>query len=279
MKETLQTYVRGIWHGRMILAYTLLVSLSMFIISPFLLIMIKSVGKDWFGKRWLPPTLTLEWYKWAIDIADIPRVMKNTLVIAALAILISTTIGIFTGWAFGRRHLPGKEALMSIILLPRMIPPIAYALGVAQIFYALKLVNTHLGVALAHVAICAPYAILVLSATFESLDERVLEAAGVCGASPVRTFLHVTLPMIMPGILSSMIFTFSHSYNEFTLTLMTYGPNTMTLPVRTYLAVGEGYWEVTSAMSVILVIPSLLILLLIQRQVAPEKLLGGFKGV
>jgi putative spermidine/putrescine transport system permease protein len=279
MKETLQTYVRGIWHGRVILAYTLLVSLSMFIISPFLLIVIKSVGKDWFGKRWLPPTLTLNWYKWAIDIADVPRVMKNTLVIAGLAILISTTIGIFTGWAFGRRHLPGKEALMSIILLPRMIPPIAYALGVARIFYALDLVDTHIGVALAHVAICAPYAILVLSATFESLDDRVLEAAGVCGASPVRTFFHVTLPMIMPGILSSMIFTFSHSYNEFTLTLMTYGPNTMTLPVRTYLAVGEGYWEVTSAMSVILVIPSLLILILIQRQVAPEKLLGGFKGV
>jgi putative spermidine/putrescine transport system permease protein len=279
MKETLKAYVRGIWHGRFILAYTLLVSLSMFIISPFLLIMIKSVGKDWFGKRWLPPTLTLNWYKWAIDIADVPTVMKNTLVIAGLAILISTTIGVFTGWAFGRRHLPGKEALMSIILLPRMIPPIAYALGVARIFYALHLVDTHLGVALAHVAICAPYAILVLSATFEALDERVLEAAGVCGASPVRTFFHVTLPMIMPGILSSMIFTFSHSYNEFTLTLMTYGPNTITLPVRTYLAVGEGYWEVTSAMSVILVIPSLLILILIQRQVAPEKLLGGFKGV
>jgi putative spermidine/putrescine transport system permease protein len=279
MKEMLRAYVRGIWRGRLILAYTLLVSLSMFIISPFLLIMIKSVGKDWFGKRWLPPTLTLNWYKWAIDIADVPKVMKNTLVIAALAILISTTIGIFTGWAFGRRRLPGKEALMSIILLPRMIPPIAYALGVARVFYALGLVDTHLGVALAHVAICAPYAILVLSATFEALDERVLEAAGVCGASPVRTFFHVTLPMIMPGILSSMIFTFSHSYNEFTLTLMTYGPHTMTLPVRTYLAVGEGYWEVTSAMSVILVIPSLLILILIQRQVAPEKLLGGFKGV
>ncbi|HNS52963.1 MAG TPA: ABC transporter permease [Anaerolineae bacterium] len=279
MKSTVQAYLRGLWHGRLILAYTLLISLSMFIISPFLLIMIKSVGKDWFGKRWLPPSLTLDWFKWAIQIADIPKVMKNTLLIAAIAIVISTIIGIFSGWAFGRRRIPGKEMLMSLILLPRMIPPIAYALGVARIFYALQLVDTHLGVALAHVSICAPYAILVLSATFESLDERVLEAAGVCGASPLRTFFHVTLPMIMPGILSSMIFTFSHSYNEFTLTLMTYGPNTVTLPVRTYLAVGEGYWEVTSAMSVILVIPSLLILVLIQRQVAPEKLLGGFKGV
>jgi putative spermidine/putrescine transport system permease protein len=275
----LRAYVRGIWNGRLILSYTFLVSLSVFIISPFLIIMLKSVGKDWFGKPWLPPTLTLDWYKWAIEIARVPEVMKNTLIIAALAIAMSTTIGIFTGWAFGRRHLPGKEILMSIILLPRMIPPITYALGVAQIFYSLNLVNTHLGVALAHVSICAPYAILVLSATFQSLDERVLEASSVCGANPLRTFFHVTLPMIMPGILSSMIFTFSSSYNEFTLTLMTYGPDTMTLPVRTYLAVGEGYWEVTSAMSVILVIPSLLILAFIQRQVAPEKLVGGFKGV
>jgi putative spermidine/putrescine transport system permease protein len=279
MKNLARTYLHGMWNGRLVLAYTLLVSLTLFIITPFVLIVLKSFGKNWFGKRWLPPTLTLEWYKWAIEIANVPEVMKNTLVIAALAILISTAIGIFSGWALGRRHIPGKELLMSMILLPRMIPPIAYALGVARIFYGLGLVDTHLGVALAHAAVCAPFAILVLSATFESLDERVLEAAGVCGASPVRTFFHVTLPMIMPGILASMIFTFSHSYNEFTLTLMTYGPHTMTLPVRTYLAVGEGYWEVTSAMSVILVIPSLLILILLQRRVAPEKLLGGFKGV
>jgi putative spermidine/putrescine transport system permease protein len=276
---TVKTYLHGIWRGRLVLGYTVLVSFALFIITPFTIIIIKSVGKDWFGKRWLPPTFTLDWYKWAFDIARVPEVLKNTLIIAALAIIMSTTIGIFAGWAFGRRKFPGKEILMALILLPRMIPPITYALGVAQIFYRLDLINTHLGVALAHLSITAPYAILVLSATFQSLDERVLEAAGVCGANPVRTFLHVTLPMVMPGILSSMIFTFSSSYNEFTLTLMTYGPDTMTMPVRTYLAVGEGYWEVTSAMSVILVIPSLMILFLIQRQVAPEKLLGGFKGV
>jgi putative spermidine/putrescine transport system permease protein len=166
-----------------------------------------------------------------------------------------------------------------MILLPRMIPPITYALGVAKIFYEINLVDTHFGVALAHVSLCAPYAILVLSSTFESLDERVLEAATVCGANALKSFLYVTLPMILPGILASMIFTFTTSYNEFTLTLMTYGPNTVTMAVRTYLAVGDGYVEITSAMSVILVIPSLVILAMIQRGIQPEKLVGGFKGV
>jgi putative spermidine/putrescine transport system permease protein len=194
-------------------------------------------------------------------------------------VTMSTLVGLPTGWALGRRRVPGKELLMATILLPRMIPPISFALGVARTFYRLNLIDTHFGVALAHVAICAPYAILVLSATFEGLDERVLEAAAVCGANSARTFFHVILPLVLPGILSSMIFTFTTSYNEFTLTLMTYGPRTVTLPVRTYLAIGEGYWEVTSAMSVILVIPSLFVLFMIQRQVAPEKLVGGFKGV
>jgi putative spermidine/putrescine transport system permease protein len=275
----IRQYAKATWNGRRLLVYTFLLCFGLLIYLPFLMIALKSIGRGWFGRLWLPPELTMDWYKWAFEVTNILDITKNTLIIAGLAVGMATLIGIPTGWAFGRRQIPGKELLMSMILLPRMIPPIAYALGVAQIFYRLHLINTHVGVALAHVAVCAPYAILVLSATFEGLDERVLEAASVCGANPLRTFFHVIVPLILPGILSSMIFTFTTSYNEFTLTLMTYGKDTITLPVRTYIALGEGYWEVTSAMSILLVIPSLLVLFLIQRQVAPEKLVGGFKGV
>jgi putative spermidine/putrescine transport system permease protein len=272
-------YLRAIVDGRKLLVFTFLLCFALIIYLPFLMILLRSVGRGWFGRLWLPPQLTLDWYKWAVQVTNILDITKNTLIIAVLAVTMATLIGVPTGWAFGRRRIRGKELVMSLILLPRMIPPIAYALGVAQIWYRLHLINTHFGVALAHVAICAPYAILVLSATFEGLDERVLEAASVCGADALRTFFYVIVPLILPGILSSMIFTFTTSYNEFTLTLMTYGKDTTTLPVRTYLAVGEGYWEVTSAMSILLIIPSLLVLFIIQRQVAPEKLVGGFKGV
>jgi putative spermidine/putrescine transport system permease protein len=274
-----RAYLAGLRHGWFVLGYTLCVCLTLLITAPFLMIALRSVGKGWFGRLWLPPQLTWDWYRWAIEVGNIPEVMKNTLIIGAIAVIVSTIIGIFAGWAFGRRQMPGKELLMAVVLLPRMIPPITYALGVAKIFYGLELVDTHLGVALAHVSVCAPYAILVLSATFEGLDERVLEAASVCGANTIKRFFYVVLPLIMPGILASMIFSFTHSYNEFTLTLLTYGPNTVTLPVRTYLAVGDGYWEITSAMAVIMVVPSLVILAMIQRRAKPEKLVGGFKGV
>lgn len=279
MTAVARAYGQGLWQERHVLGYTLLVSLTLFIVAPFGMIALRSVGKGWFGKRWLPPELTLEWYRWAVEVGNIPEVAKNTLIIGVIAVAISTAIGIAAGWAFGRRRVPGKELAMAILLLPLMIPSITYALGVARTFYALRLVDTHFGVALAHVSVCAPYAIMVLSATFERLDERVLEAASVCGAGALRSFVHVVLPLIMPGILASMIFTFTHSYNEFTLTLLTYGPHTVTLPVRTYLAVGDGYWEITSAMAVLMVVPSLAILALIQRRAQPEKLVGGFKGV
>lgn len=274
-----RAYGRGLWDGRLVLAYTLLVSLAVFIVAPFLMIALRSVGKGWFGRLWLPPQLTLEWYRWALEVGNVPEVLRNTLIIGAIAVVLSTAIGVCAGWAFGRRRVPGKEAVMALFLLPLMIPSITYALGVARTFYALRLVDTHLGVALAHVAVCAPYAIMVLSATFERLDERVLEAAEVCGAGPLRRLVHVVLPLILPGILASTIFTFAHSYNEFTLTLLTYGPHTVTLPVRTYLAVGDGYWEITSAMAVLMVVPSLLLLAVVQRRAQPEKLVGGFKGV
>jgi putative spermidine/putrescine transport system permease protein len=275
----LRAYLAGLRHGWFILGYTLCVCLTLLITAPFLMIALRSVGKGWFGRLWFPPQLTWEWYRWAVEVGNIPEVMKNTLIIGLIAVVVSTAIGIFAGWAFGRRQIPGRELVMAIVLLPRMIPPITYALGVAKIFYAMELVDTHIGVALAHVSVCAPYAILVLSATFEGLDERILEAASVCGANTVKRFFYVVLPLIMPGILASMIFSFTHSYNEFTLTLLTYGPNTVTLPVRTYLAVGDGYWEITSAMAVIMVVPSLVILAMIQRRAKPEKLVGGFKGV
>ena len=135
----IRQYLKAIWSGRKLLVYTFLLCFGLLIYLPFLMIALKSIGKGWFGRLWLPPELTLDWYRFAVEVTNIPEIAKNTLIIAGLAVGMATLIGIPTGWAFGRRNIPGKELLMAMILLPRMIPPIAYALGVAQIFYRLHL--------------------------------------------------------------------------------------------------------------------------------------------
>lgn len=271
--------IEQVFKAKKFLIQVILICFALFITSPFIVIAVTSFGKGWFGKRWLPMEWGFEWYKWAWGLGGIPSAIYNTLVIALVAISVSLIIGIPTAWGLTKRNLKSKEILITILLLPRMIPPLAFALGIAKIFYGLGLIDTHIGVGLSHVAVCAPFSILILATTFESVDDRIVQAASVCGANPVQTFFKVILPMIMPGILASIIFTFTTSYNEFTLTIMTYGPKTMTLPVKTYLAIGDGYWEIASAISMILLVPSLLILFLIQRKIKPENMLGGFKGL
>ena len=205
-------------------------------------------------------------------------VLLNTVEIALLATAFTLAIAIPGAWAIARYRLPLRSILIGAILFPRMIPEITFALGVARIFYAIHLTNTAVGIALAHVILAAPFAVVVLVSTFEGMDPRLLEAGAVLGCGPLSLFRRVTLPLALPGIVAAALFSFLASYNDFVLTLMVYGSDTVTLPVQTYLSLGNGYLSVAGAISTILLIPSLLFLLGMLRMVNPESLLGGLKG-
>ena len=81
----LRAYVAGLRHGWFVLGYTVCVCLTLLITAPFLMIALRSVGKGWFGRLWFPPQLTWEWYRWAVEVGNIPEVMKNTLIIGLIA--------------------------------------------------------------------------------------------------------------------------------------------------------------------------------------------------
>lgn len=264
---------------RRLFVYTALLAFSLYVVGPFAAILVKAFGQGWFEGRWLPETWTLKWFRFARTVADLPALVTNSLVIAALAIAISLTVGTPTAWAMAKRRIRARALLMALILLPRMVPPITIALGVSREFYSLRLVDTHVGIALAHSILIIPLVILIMSATFEGLDERLLEAARICGARGPQILRYVVGPLVMPGVLAVTLFGFVTSLNEFTLTLLTYGPRTVTLTVETYVAIGQGFTEIASALSAILLVPSLVLLVLIQRHIKPENVVGGTKGV
>lgn len=271
--------IRAIRIGKRIVIYAFLWGFALFILSPLAVILVSAFGEGWFGARWLPQNWTLRWFEWAFQMTDLVQVTLNSMIIAALTIVISLLIGIPTAWAIGKRKIRAKELLITLILLPRMIPELTYALGTAKIFYTLDLIDTYFGVALAHSTITIPYVVLIMSSTFEALDQRVIDAGGVCGANWINRFIYLILPMSMPGIMAAVIFAFVTSFNEFTLSMMTYGPQTVTLPIQTYLSIGDGYKEIASAISFVLLIPSILILGVIVKQIKPENLNGGVKGL
>jgi len=259
-------------------AATLLVAFVLFITLPFVMVVLEAFGAEWFGMQLLPKVWTLKWFGWAAATVDIGQVLINTAVIAILATIFSLVLAIPAGWAIARYHLPLQALLMGAILFPRMIPEITFALGVARISYELGLNNTYVGIALAHVILAAPFAVLVLTSTFEGMDDRLLEAGRVLGCNPLQLFHRVIMPLALPGIVAAALFSFLSSYNDFVLTLMVYGAGTVTLPVQTYLSIGNGYLSVAGAISVILLVPSFMFLLVLMRMVKPENLLGGLKG-
>lgn len=256
----------------------LLIAFILFIILPFVMILLEAFGADWFGMRLLPGAWTLKWFVWATQSTNILGVLFNTTIIALIATVASLILSIPAAWAIARLRLPMKGPLLAAILFPRMIPEITFALGVARIFYTLGLTNTYIGIGLAHVILAAPFAVLVLISSFEGMDERLLEAGAVMGCTPAQLFRRVIVPLALPGISAAALFSFLASYNDFVLTLMVYGADTVTLPVQTYLSIGNGYMSVAGALSVILLIPSLLFLIVLLRMIRPENLLGGLKG-
>lgn len=256
----------------------LLLCFVLFITLPFAMVLLEAFGADWFGAHLLPAQWTFRWFVWAAQTVDLVAVLINTVKIAVLATMFTLMIAIPGAWAIARYRLPVRSVLIGAVLFPRMIPEITFALGVARIFYAINLTNTTVGIALAHVILAAPFAVVVLVSTFEGMDPRLLEAGAVLGCGPLSLFRRVILPLALPGIIAASLFSFLASYNDFVLTLMVYGSDTVTLPVQTYLSLGNGYLSVAGAISTILLIPSLLFLLGMLRMVNPESLLGGLKG-
>ena len=126
------------------LVAVLLTAFVLFIVLPFVMILLEAFGADWFGMRLLPGQWTLKWFVWATQSTNIGAVLLNTTVIALIATVVSLVLSIPAAWAIARMHLPLKGPLLGAILFPRMIPEITFALGVAKIFYSLGLTNTYI---------------------------------------------------------------------------------------------------------------------------------------
>ena len=150
----------------------LLLAFVLFITLPLVMVLLEAFGADWFGVQMLPAHWTLRWFVWAAQTVDLVTVLLNTVEIALLATAFTLAIAIPGAWAIARYRLPLRSILIGAILFPRMIPEITFALGVARIFYAIHLTNTAVGIALAHVILAAPFAVVVLVTTFEGMDPQ-----------------------------------------------------------------------------------------------------------
>jgi len=170
----------------------------------------------WFEKLWLEP--------------ELHRALKNSLIIASCSAVLATTLGIFASRASTRYRFPGKAGIMGMIMLPLVLPEIILAVALLAVMLGIGLPLSIFTVILGHVLVCTPFSIAILSAAFQSLDKSLEEAAYDLGETPISTFRLIILPLVMPGIISSLLITFTISLDEFIMAFFLAG-NENTLPV------------------------------------------------
>lgn len=228
-----------------------------------------SVG--WSYPDVLPSSLSVDNWIYIIENANIGGAVFNSFLIAACSTLLSFLLAMPTSYALGRRPIRGKEAIKTAILLPMILPGMALAIYIGRVIYSLGLSGTYLGVILAHTLIGIPYMLRILVVGFESMPQDILDAASNLGAGPRTRLKEVYLPMLAPSIISGAIFTFINSMEEFTMSFIIGAPDIRTIPTVLFSYLGEGFSQTrASVVSLILLIPNLVLLMIVERNIKTE---------
>lgn len=194
--------------------------------------------------------------------------------IAALTTLLCLAVSVPAAWALARARLPARALIMLAFLLPQAFPSLPVTINVAQIFFALGLNGTVLGVVLVHAAHGLVYSVWIATAAFAAVDERLVMAVRSLGGSPLRAAWSVTLPLAAPGIAASAVFVFLESLDEFTASFFVGAPEVQTLPLLLYSAAAGGNMQVAAITALILLVPSVAFMLAVQRFLRADVLAG-----
>ena len=164
----------------------------------------------------------------------------TSLILAACSCGIAMVIGTLGAIGMAGRKFRGQGAIETLSLLPIMVPEIILGMAFLAVFTAVGLKFGMLTLILAHVTFCTPYVFIIVKGRLAGMDPSLAEASRDLGASPVRTFFEITLPLIMPGVLSGVMLAFAMSLDDFVISFFVTGATTTTLPLRIYSSVRTG---------------------------------------
>ena len=254
-----------IWH------YTYLTFCGLvffFLIAPLFVILPLSFNAEQyihFSAKMLaldPEGFSLRWYEDMIYGTKNPwgLATKNSLIIAFFATIGSTILGTVAALGLSSRHMPYKAAFMALLISPMIVPLIIS--GTAIFFFMAKvgLAATHTGIILSHIILGTPFVVITVTATLTGFDHSVTRAAASLGSNPVNTFMKITLPLIMPGVISGALFAFVTSFDEVVVVLFLAGLENTTIPIQMWVGLREQLSPTIMAVATCLIVMSTLIL-------------------
>ena len=174
--------------------------------------------------------ITFDWFLLLWETEALHDALYNSVMIASIAAILSTILGIFAARAASRYSFRGKKGITGFLLLPIVLPEIIIGVALLVVMVQLGLSLSAWTVIIGHVLICTPFAIVIMSSAFKSFDASLEEASQDLGVGKIGTFFRVILPMVTPGLISSFLIAFTISLDEFIIAFFLTGTD-VTLPV------------------------------------------------
>lgn len=238
-----------------------------YIYLPIIILIIFSFNSQKLNIKW--ENFSLHWYKILINDQDVILATRNTLIVAVVSTIVSTVIGTLAALALQRYRFPGYTFSESTLYIPVIIPEVVMGISLLA-FFAFIGFRLGLGtIILAHIAFNIPFVALVVRARLHGFDKSIEEASMDLGANEFTTFWRITLPTIMPGILSGALLAFTLSLDDYVVTYFTAGPGSTTLPLRVFSMVRFAVTPEVNALSTIWIL-IIFVLLLISQLVQRE---------
>ena len=240
--------------------------LAFVILGPLANLALWAAAEQWYFPHKLPVVYGTKFWEQVFKPRGDALVSLVTSVWIALAtVAASLALAMPAGYALARLKLPWRTAILLAFLLPQAFPSLAVYINIARLFYDFRLNGTMTGVIMVHTVHGLVFAVWITAAAFAAVERDLELAARNLGASGLRTFFTVSLPLAAPGILASAIFVFLESLDEFTGTFFVGVPNVSTLPLLLYSASMGGNYQIASITALILLVPSILFMLFVER--------------
>jgi putative spermidine/putrescine transport system permease protein len=228
----------------------------LFLIAPILAIMPLSFNSETFFSYPMPG-YSLKWYLGEDGFLVNERwrsALWLSVVVALATTFLSTALGTLAALGLSRANLPGKAAIMAVLISPMIVPVIISAIGLFFFYAYVNLNGSIIGIILAHTALATPFVVITVTATLTSFDNSLIRAGASLGAAPHTVFFKVMLPLILPGVISGALFAFVTSFDEVIVILFIGGPEQRTLPRQMFSGIRELISPtITAAASVLIV--------------------------
>ena len=217
-----------------------------------------------FNESKLPVAFTgfsLQWYDKMFHNSAMMEALGNSLILGVVSCLLSAVIGTMGAVGLSRIHWKTKGALEYISILPLMIPEIILGMVLMAFFYMLGLPFGMLTLLLGHTIFCVPYILMEVKARLVGMDPALEEAARDLGASQLRAFWDITLPLIMPAVLSGSLLAFAMSMDDVVISIFVNGPRISTLPIKVYTQLKTGVTPEINALCTLMLGATILVIL------------------